>query len=1000
MNKKRIIFKLTFLFFLLLADYAIAQLPANLPSIGLRAWYPLNGNASDGSGFNNNGIVGANVNFIPDRLGNGNAAANFRGSSQILLPPAGYTPFIGSFSISFWFRSSYLLREQPVNIDDNTYLGNINFAFNNTGAVFAFWNSGGSNNIITGNIGQHTDGFWHHMVFMRDDSIVKIYFDGLLSGSKKYKLPIGKNSGMSISSGSYSWVGDIDDLAIYDRALTASEISNLQDISNPPMKLLTPIETDAYPIGYQDTINWINKQSITKVKLEYSIDGGNSWHLIKDSLSSSLKKYIWTIPNFPGKKCIVKITDKNNSSQFSISDEFLISKYKWFNVLNNGPFTVRDGCGAVTFKDSMYLIGGWNPLDSVAYPNATTNEVWRSKDGANWSLISQGPWEGRHTFGAQVLNNKMWILGGDQLHFRWQKEVWNSNDGVNWNLISDTVPWGARMTHMTCAFNNKLWVMGGQKILGWSNYKDSVFNDVWNSSDGLNWTRVTPHAAWSPRAQIGGQVIFNNKMWILGGGTYNGIRKYYNDVWNSSDGINWTQVTASAPWAPRQYLDVAVYDSAIWVMEGYDGINGNRKDVWYSYDGQKWYQLLGTPWPPRHASSVFTHNESLWVVAGNLWNDVWRLDNVVCAPISSQPLNDTAIAGNSSSFSVIAGKINSSFQWQIDSSGVWQNLSNSTNISGVNANELNVITCPISWDKFKFRCIVQKNFCSDTSLVANLRVYQCLGINLQPQDTALAVGSTAIFSISSANQNTNFQWQSNSAGTWTNLTNNGDVEGVNKDTLQISNCSLGLNNIKYRCLINSEFCADTSSIANLTVYFCSPTTLTFNSDSVYTGDSALFVASSGNLNPNFQWQIDSIGVWQNLSDTLQFSGSLNDTLWINNCSMVNNQQRFRCLTKTIFCADTTSEATLYVSSNVGIKNFQSKSNLLHLHPVPADDYIEATVPNAMIGLSYEIYDIKGRMVSSAKIKTENFNLRTSTFSPGLYLFKVGINTTRIFEIKR
>jgi hypothetical protein len=129
---------------------------------------------------------------------------------------------------------------------------------------------------------------------------------------------------------------------------------------------------------------------------------------------------------------------------------------------------------------------------------------------------------------------------------------------------------------------------------------------------------------------IGGSAVMNGRIWILGGGTYDTpqtpARKYHNDVWSSADGIHWQQDTKAAPWHPRQYHDVAVWDNRLWVMEGYHQNGGNRNDVWHSADGEHWQELAGTPWKPRHAASLFVHSDALWMVAGNnMEPDVWRL---------------------------------------------------------------------------------------------------------------------------------------------------------------------------------------------------------------------------------------------------------------------------------------------------------------------------------------------------------------------------------------
>ena len=306
--------------------------------------------------------------------------------------------------------------------------------------------------------------------------------------------------------------------------------------------------------------------------------------------------------------------------------------YRWTQVTLEAAFAGRDGAGALTFKDRMWFLGGWNPKDKVHFPKICNSEVWSSADGKDWRLeILQAPWEGRHTAGYAVHDGKMWIVGGDCNQHHYQPDVWSSSDGVHWTLVNGNVPWGMRVLHVTVVHEGKIWVIGGQTMPGFAKAGpgEAFYNDVWNSSDGANWTRVTAHAAWSPRGMIGGSAVFNGRMWLLGGGTYDTpatpTRQFFNEVWSSADGVDWTLHAASTPWEARQYHDVAAFDGRMWVMEGYEG-RGNRNDVWYSSDGVNWYEVPDTPWAPRHAASVFVYDDALWMVAGNnMFPDVWRL---------------------------------------------------------------------------------------------------------------------------------------------------------------------------------------------------------------------------------------------------------------------------------------------------------------------------------------------------------------------------------------
>ena len=307
------------------------------------------------------------------------------------------------------------------------------------------------------------------------------------------------------------------------------------------------------------------------------------------------------------------------------------AKYEWVCITGNAAFAARDGAGALVFHDKMWLLGGWNPGDKVHFPLICNSEVWSSTDGTSWTLENpQAPWEGRHTAGSVVHNGRMWIVGGDCNQGHYQNDVWSSADGIHWDLANDRVPWAPRVLHYTLAFDGRIWVMGGQTIPNFANADEVFHNDVWSSDDGVNWTQVTESAPWVPRGMIGGAAVHDNRMWILGGGTYDTpatpMRNFYNDVWSSDDGINWKQHTEHAPWTPRQYHEVAAFDNHLWVLEGYAAESGNRRDVWYSPDGVDWTELPDTPWAPRHAGSVFVYDGSLWMVAGNnMEPDAWRL---------------------------------------------------------------------------------------------------------------------------------------------------------------------------------------------------------------------------------------------------------------------------------------------------------------------------------------------------------------------------------------
>jgi hypothetical protein len=67
---------------------------------------------------------------------------------------------------------------------------------------------------------------------------------------------------------------------------------------------------------------------------------------------------------------------------------------------------------------------------------------------------------------------------------------------------------------MSLSFDGRMWLMAG-----WHDGRlpsDGARNEVWSSTDGVNWLMVTKNAGWSPRL-ASGAVVFKDRMWIIGG---------------------------------------------------------------------------------------------------------------------------------------------------------------------------------------------------------------------------------------------------------------------------------------------------------------------------------------------------------------------------------------------------------------------------------------------------------------------------------------------------
>jgi uncharacterized protein (TIGR02145 family) len=214
----------------------------SVPANGLLAYWGFNGNANDSSGNNNNGIVNG-ATLTTDRFGNANAAYNFDGISNSISVPANENFTQNPISYSFWFNKagsgnpcngneafevifstgSYS-QSRDVTLAQGTphYMG-----------IFRSIPSGCEDQLTQQ--ANYTLNTWNHAVVIYEANLVKVYFNGDYIGSTPFTCsPYSANTTCYIGASNPSiWAciayfnGKIDDLAIYNRVLSDTEVLNL-----------------------------------------------------------------------------------------------------------------------------------------------------------------------------------------------------------------------------------------------------------------------------------------------------------------------------------------------------------------------------------------------------------------------------------------------------------------------------------------------------------------------------------------------------------------------------------------------------------------------------------------------------------------------------------------------------------------------------------------------------------------------------------------------------
>jgi hypothetical protein len=209
--------------------------PPQIPTNGLLAFYPFDGNALDASGNGNNATLwGATVTTF---LTLGDNAVEY-----VALPDTMFEA-MGDFTISVWARITTLhtrtggihsLISGAIGYQTNMLL----LDFDPPSNVWALTIRGIG--VTFGPSATMRDLGWHHVVALRNGSIGRFYLDGQEIGDGLAITDVVINVGPgglllgqdqdSVGGGfegHQSWAGDLDNLRIYNRALNNSEINLL-----------------------------------------------------------------------------------------------------------------------------------------------------------------------------------------------------------------------------------------------------------------------------------------------------------------------------------------------------------------------------------------------------------------------------------------------------------------------------------------------------------------------------------------------------------------------------------------------------------------------------------------------------------------------------------------------------------------------------------------------------------------------------------------------------
>jgi hypothetical protein len=371
-SKKQISNRALLLVILMMSTFSLkAQVPSYVPTNGLVGWWPFNGNANDESGNGNNGTVNG-ATLTSDRDGNFNKSYQFDGNNDLINIPNNITfdnTFKSNFTLSFWFSST--------NSNASNFDGLISKGWSNNSSFFG-WQLGltpsglgfqTKNPDCGGNITNVINNTWYQViqVYSISSGFIDVYINGILVSTittcsptvSQISSTFDLNFGVE-REGNLFYNGKLDDIGIWNRALTQQEITALYNgcqlsiNSQPTNQNITVNNNAQFIVNSSDpnaTYQWqtdlgVGFQNLSSVG-QYS--GANN-----DTLTVS---YVTFANNNQPFRCIINsgsCSDTSNVAVLTVNNNVGINE-----ISNNNLFAIypNPANAIINIKSDAQLIG-------------------------------------------------------------------------------------------------------------------------------------------------------------------------------------------------------------------------------------------------------------------------------------------------------------------------------------------------------------------------------------------------------------------------------------------------------------------------------------------------------------------------------------------------------------------------------------------------------------------------------------------------------------------
>jgi len=239
------------------------------------------------------------------------------------------------------------------------------------------------------------------------------------------------------------------------------------------LAITAPNGGEKWPINSEQNITWNTSVSVGDVRLEYTIDNGQKWHIITENTPND-GSYIWEIPESPSRSSLVRISEASDGDPWDVSDSlFTLNDASPPSQVTDLTAVVSDSCIILSWSPAADNIGldhyqvycdttsGFTPADAtgssadtffvhcdlipgkIYYYRVSAVDLWGNEGAYSdevWAVI---------TFLAITAPNggEEWPITSEQ-HIMWNTSVsvgnvkleYTIDNGLEWHIITENTP--------------------------------------------------------------------------------------------------------------------------------------------------------------------------------------------------------------------------------------------------------------------------------------------------------------------------------------------------------------------------------------------------------------------------------------------------------------------------------------------------------------------------------------------------------------------------------